>query len=37
MRLKLENKDFYVTREGTEDLPTVAFRQINPFKLWVSA
>ena len=35
MRLKLNNKDLYVTREGTEELPTVAFLQINPFKLWI--
>ncbi|GAX83147.1 hypothetical protein CEUSTIGMA_g10573.t1 [Chlamydomonas eustigma] len=35
MKMKLQNKDFYVTREGTEELPTVAFREINPFKLWV--
>ena len=28
MRLKLANKDLYVTREGTEELPTIAFRQV---------
>ncbi len=36
MRLELQNKDFYVTREGAERPPKVAFREINPFKLWVS-
>jgi hypothetical protein len=36
MKLKLQNKDFYVTREGTEELPSIAFREINPFKLWAS-
>ena len=35
MRLKLSNKDLYVTREGAEELPTVVFRQVNPFKLWI--
>ncbi len=35
MRLRLQNKDFYVSREGVEELPQVTFREVNPFKLWV--
>jgi hypothetical protein len=35
MRFELQNKDLYVTREGSETPPTVAFRQVDPFKLWV--
>ena len=35
MRFQMENKDMYVIREGSDELPTIAFRQINPFRLWV--
>lgn len=36
MRLALDNKDLYVMREGVEDPPKVVFREVDPFKMWVS-
>ena len=35
MRFQLENKDLYVVNEGSDDLPSVVFRQVDPFRLWV--
>ena len=35
MRSELEDRDYFVTREGVEEPPRVAFREVNPFGLWV--
>jgi hypothetical protein len=35
MRLALQNKELYVSKEGVEELPKIAFRQINPMALWL--
>ena len=35
MRLALENKELYVTKEGVEELPKIAFRQVDPLALWL--
>lgn len=37
MRLKLQDRDLYTTKEGVETPPKVAFREIDPFDCWVWA
>jgi len=36
MKMELQNKELFATQQGTDTPPTVSFREVNPFKLWVS-
>ena len=35
MRSELEDKSYFVTREGVETPPRIGFKKINLFALWV--
>eukprot|EP00983_Pelagomonas_calceolata_P129164 1161585-Pelagomonas_calceolata.AAC.5 len=36
MKMELQNKELFASQQGADTPPAVTFRDINPFKLWVS-